>query len=145
MYKRVLLAYDGSQSGQKALLDCREIVQWSQAELHLIAVMPTTVTPVVADGWAYGAETEPADRAEYEAILAAGLRRLTEAGLSARGEVVAGSSVDEIVRCAQTVKADLIVVGHQHRISWAERWWRGSVSKALIEHAPCSVLVVITA
>ena len=51
MYKRVLLAYDGSQSGQKALLDCREIVQWSQAELHLIAVMPTTVTPVVADGW----------------------------------------------------------------------------------------------
>ena len=84
MYKRVLLAYDGSQSGQKALLDCREIVQWSQAELHLIAVMPTTVTPVVADGWAYGAETEPADRAEYEAILAAGLRRLTEAGLSAR-------------------------------------------------------------
>ncbi|MEP6791261.1 MAG: universal stress protein, partial [Ramlibacter sp.] len=24
------------------------------------------------------------------------------------------------------------------------RWWRGSISGALIEHAPCSVLVVIT-
>jgi nucleotide-binding universal stress UspA family protein len=39
--------------------------------------------------------------------------------------------------------ADLIVVGHKHLNSWAARWWRGSISGALIEHAPCSVLVVI--
>ena len=26
MYTKVLLAYDGSEAGQKALLDCREIV-----------------------------------------------------------------------------------------------------------------------
>ena len=25
MYKRILLAYDGSQTGQQALLDCRDI------------------------------------------------------------------------------------------------------------------------
>jgi SAM-dependent methyltransferase len=35
------------------------------------------------------------------------------------------------------------VVGHKHLDSWAARWWRGSISGALIEHAPCSVLVVI--
>ncbi len=29
MYKRILLAYDGSESGQKALLDCKDLVQWS--------------------------------------------------------------------------------------------------------------------
>jgi nucleotide-binding universal stress UspA family protein len=38
----------------------------------------------------------------------------------------------------------VIVVGHKHLDSWAARWWRGSLSKSLIEHAPCSVLVVIT-
>ena len=27
---------------------------------------------------------------------------------------------------------------------WAKRWWSGSVSKSLIEHSPCNVLVVIT-
>ena len=42
------------------------------------------------------------------------------------------------------IKADLIVVGHRHLDSWAARWWRGSISKTLIEHAPCSVLVAIT-
>ena len=40
--------------------------------------------------------------------------------------------------------ADLIVVGHKHLEGWAARWWRGATSPALIEHAHCSVLVVIT-
>ena len=40
MYKRVLLAYDGSESGQKALLNCRDIAQWSHSELFLVAIMP---------------------------------------------------------------------------------------------------------
>ena len=60
------------------------------------------------------------------------------------GVVVVGISVDEIVRVAQRTQANLIIVGHKHLESWAERWWRGSVSKSLIEFAPCSVLVVIT-
>lgn len=144
MYKRILLAYDGSAPGQRALLDCAEIGQWTRASLHLIAVMPTTVTPIVADGWAYGAETDPAERSQYQSVLDGGVARLREAGLSAEGEVVVGSSVDEIVRCAERISADLIVVGHRHLDSLAARWWRGSVSKSLIEHAPCSVLVVIT-
>lgn len=45
---------------------------------------------------------------------------------------------------ARQIEADLIVVGHKHRDGWAARWWSGSTSPALIEHAPCSVLVVIT-
>jgi nucleotide-binding universal stress UspA family protein len=35
-------------------------------------------------------------------------------------------------------------VGHKHLDGWAARWWRGSSSSALIEHAHCSVLVAIT-
>lgn len=144
MYKRVLLAYDGSESGQKALLDCGEIVQWSGAELFLIAVMPAPVTPISTEGWVFSPETDPAEKARYQTVLDSGLRRLSDAGLKAQGELVTGNSVDAIVRSAERLKTDLIVVGHKHNDSWAERWWRGSVSKALIEHAPCSVLVAIT-
>jgi nucleotide-binding universal stress UspA family protein len=72
------------------------------------------------------------------------LRRLGDSGHRVRGEVVMGDAVDEITRYAREVDADLIVVGHKHLDSWAARWWRGSVSKTLIEHAPCSVLVAIT-
>ena len=38
MYKKILLAYNGSIAGQKALLDTRELAAWSHSELHLVAV-----------------------------------------------------------------------------------------------------------
>jgi nucleotide-binding universal stress UspA family protein len=144
MYKTVVLAYDGSEAGQKALLDCREIVQWSQAELRLIAVMPRPVTSVAAECWVYTQEADVAQRELHQAVLDSGLQRLREAGLTAEGELVQGDSVEEIARCAARIGADLIVVGHKHLDRWTDRWWRGSVSKALIEQAPCSVLVAIT-
>ena len=88
---------------------------------------------------------EEREKKKYQGVLQDGLRRLSEAGwTTARGEVVTGEAVDEIKKYALQIRADLIVVGHKHLDSWAARWWRGSVSGALIEHAPCSVLCVIT-
>src|SRR5438270_7930052 len=50
MYKRILLAYDGSDAGQKALLDTKDIAHWSDAELFLIAVMPSAMSFVGLEG-----------------------------------------------------------------------------------------------
>lgn len=144
MYKRILLAYDGSTSGQKALLDCRDIAQWSGASLTLIAVMPLQRQVVAAEGVIYEKSVIEEDRDKYQGILNDGLRRLMESGYEAHGEVLYGETVDEIARYARQAEADLIVVGHKHLEGWAARWWRGSVSKSLIADAPCSVLVVIT-
>ncbi|NDP38506.1 MAG: universal stress protein [Rhodoferax sp.] len=144
MYKRILLAYDGSAPGQQALLDCHDIAQWSQSELTLIAVMPLTLTVIGPESGVYDESLQEGEKGRYQAILDAGVRKLADAGLAARGEVVVGDAVTEIARCARRIEADLIVVGHKHLDGWAARWWRGSVSKALIEHASCSVLVVIT-
>lgn len=144
MYKRILLAYDGSASGQQALLDCHEIAQWSHAELTLIAVIPFALTAFGAEGGVYDQRQEEAEKLKYQTVLDNGIRQLADAGLSAHGNVVTGDAVIEISRSARQIQADLIVVGHKHLDGWAARWWRGSVSKALIEHAPCSVLVVIT-
>jgi nucleotide-binding universal stress UspA family protein len=144
MYKRILLAYDGSDAGQKALLDCRELAQWAGAQLHLIAVMPSAMSFVGLEGGVYDVELEERERAKYQSILQDGLRRLEQAGFASNGEVVTGEAVDEITKAARKIGANLIVVGHKHLDSWAARWWRGSISGALIEHAPCSVLVVIT-
>lgn len=144
MYKKILLAYDGSDAGQKALLDCRELAQWSQSELHLVAVMPSAMSFVGLEGGVYDVELEEREKRKYRSVLDDGLRRLSDCGFHARGEVVTGEAVDEISKYARKIEANLIVVGHKHLDSWAARWWRGSISGALIEHAPCSVLVVIT-
>jgi nucleotide-binding universal stress UspA family protein len=144
MYKTIVLAYDGSEAGQRALLDCQEIGQWSQSQLHLVAVMPPPVALIAGEAWAYSPASDSEEKGRYQAVLDQGVSRLRACGLDVRGNVVTGISIDEIVRVAQDVNADLIVVGHKHLEGWAERWWRGSVSKSLIEVAPCSVLVVIT-
>jgi nucleotide-binding universal stress UspA family protein len=144
MYKRILLAYDGSEAGQKALLESRELAQWGQSELHLIAVMPPPAAFIGGEGGVYDLGLEEQERKEYQGVLEDGLRRLRDSGHSVKGDVVVGEAVVEIAEYAKKVNADLIVVGHKHLDSWAARWWRGSVSKALIEEASCNVLVVIT-
>jgi nucleotide-binding universal stress UspA family protein len=143
VYRKILLAYDGSEAGQQALLESQEIGQWSRAQMRLIAVMPSPAASLAVEAWAYAPVAEADDRARYQATLDAGVQRLREAGLDASGELAFGPAVDEVVRAAREFKADLMVLGHQHRDSWAERWWRGSLSKNLVEHAPCSVLVVV--
>lgn len=144
MYKNIVLAYDGSESGQKALLDCQDLAQWSHATLSLVAVMTSTASFVALEGAIYDPEVEAREVAKFQAVLADGLSRLAQAGYTASGELLTGDSVEEITKYARKVGADLIVVGHKHLDSWAARWWRGSISGALIEHAPCSVLCVIT-
>lgn len=144
MYKRILLAYDGSESGQKALLECKDLVQWTGATLALVAVMPHHIDFIGAEGGFYDPKISDREKQGYRAILDQGLQTLAEGGFKADGEVLVGDTVIEITTYARKIGADLIVVGHKHLDGWAARWWRGSNSASLIEYAHCSVLVAIT-
>lgn len=144
MYKRILLAYDGSESGQQALLDCQDLAQWAHSELTLVAVMPLNMEVMGMGVGVYDPQLMEREKQALQAVLDEGMHRLAAAGHSTNGEVLVGETVDEITKYARKISADLIVVGHKHLDSWAARWWRGSISKTLIEHSPCSVLVAIT-
>ena len=144
MYRKILLAYDGSETGQTALTESRVVADWGQAEIHLVAVMPPPAAFIGGEGGVYDVGLEEEERREFQSILDDGVRRLADAGRTARGELLVGEAVVEIADYARRIGADLIVVGHRHLEGWAKRWWRGSTAKALIEHAPCNVLVVIT-
>jgi len=144
MYRRILLAYDGSECGQKALLGGVDIAQWSNAQVALVAVMPNPAAFIAVDGGVYDAGRDEIERRKYNAILEDGLERLRQSGYTAEGVLLIGDSIHEITSYAKKIEADLIVVGHKHLDSLAARWWRGSTSASLIEHAHCNVLVVIT-
>jgi nucleotide-binding universal stress UspA family protein len=144
MYKKILLAYDGSETGQKALIESRTLADWGQAEVVLVAVMPPPAAFIGGEGGVYDVGLEEEERREFQGILDDGVRRLTESGHKVTGELLVGEAVVEIGECAKRIGADLIVVGHRHLEGWAKRWWRGSTAKALIEIAPCNVLVAIT-
>jgi len=145
MYKRIVMAYDGSESGQQTLLEGFDIAQWSHGDLFLVAVVPDLVAASFGiEGGLFHGLGEAQMGQEYRAILAQGIQQISARGMTATGEVLTGDSVEKITQFARRRDADLIVVGHKHREGWAARWWSGSTSPALIEHAHCSVLVVIT-
>jgi hypothetical protein len=96
MYKRILLACDGSAPGQQALLDCHEIAQWSHSDLTLIAVMQLPLASVRTEGLVYAGTVQKGEKARYQTILETGVRKLADAGLHVRGKVVVGDVVRKI-------------------------------------------------
>src|ERR1041384_920882 len=46
-YRKILLAYNGSQDGKRALLECADLASFLGAETHLLAVasMPPSLSP----------------------------------------------------------------------------------------------------
>jgi len=142
MYKTIVLAYDGSQAGQDAILECEELTQWSQAHLWVIAVQPDC-TASLGLGYAPSPQSDVQEHEAYEELLARGVQKLESDGYKASSKLLVGVAVHEISEFAKSVKANLIVVGHTQYDSWVARWWHNAISGALVEHAPCNVLCVV--
>lgn len=143
MYQKIVLAYDGSQAGQQALINSKEISQWEKSELHLLAVVPYDLVALGPESAYYSEEQQQHEEQKYKDVLQSGLAQLSANGVQAHAQLRKGDPVDQIIQYAELIQADLIILGHKHRSNWLERWWRGSISKALIELSPCSVLVTI--
>jgi nucleotide-binding universal stress UspA family protein len=144
MYKRILLAYDGSESGRQALFECSDVANLMKADIKLLAVTPSMPPVYVGEGF-IPTDTLDAEKERFREVLDDGIRQLETRGFVCQGQLSFGEPVDEIARIAKEWSADLIVLGHRRAGSWAERWWRGSVSKSLVEVAPCSVLMAVIA
>ena len=137
MYRRVLLAYDGSVEGRLALREGARLAQLCHAEVFLLAVVDLSTT--VATEFASVTLLE-SDRKHYEEILAEGARRLTALGLAPRTRLEVGSPSGQIGSVAREIDADLVVVGHRRQGALA-RWWFGSTGSFLIDNVNCSVLI----
>ena len=143
MYKQILLAYDGSSSGQQALVECRELAQWSGARLTLVAVVPNLIEAAALEPSFFELRMGEAETEQVRQRLDEGLARLKTLGFEAQGEVLQGEVIHQITDYAQRIEADLIVVGHRHEKSMLRRWWSGSTARSLVEESPCSVLIVV--
>ncbi len=142
MYNRILLAYDGSESGRRALLECGDVANMTQGKIKLLSVTPSMPPVYVGEGF-IPTDMIDSEKERFKRVLEEGLAYLKSRGFEAEGEVTFGEAVEEIVRVANEWAADLIIVGHRRSSTWTERWWRGGVSRSLVEVARCSLLIAI--
>ena len=143
MYKKIILAYDGSLEGQKALINCKEMASWTNAEIHLLSVVPDNFYSI-GEGSFIDVEAQKVDKENYQRQLDNGVELIKTEGFKCIGVLLVGNSVKEITRYAAKVSADLIVMGHKHQDSAFGRWWARSTSSNIVEEAPCNVLIVVT-
>jgi universal stress protein A len=140
--KRILIATNGSPGAREAVEYGLALARAHEAGVHLIQVVPPT-------DWTRldrGATVRPLPD-EMRVRRAVGLDDAAELaaayGVPVSFDLVAGIPSEEIVRRADTVDADLIVVGSRGRGPVASALL-GSVSRAVLNTADRPVLVVRT-
>ena len=141
MYKKVLLAYDGSIEGRRALREGAKLAQLCHAEVFLLAVVETASSVAALEGGVMISMDE--QFAAYQAILAEGVERLKAMGFSPTARLGIGEAGREIAKVAEDIGANLVVVGHRPDGPLA-RWWFSSVGTYLVKNLRCSVLIAQT-
>jgi len=137
MFKKILLAFDGSEPAKKAFDRCLEMSRSFGAQMHVVAVVRP---PEFAEEVETKALIETG-RNQYSAQLER-LKSLADAaGVHLTAQTRVGHPAEQIIAAAEEWQADLIVTGHRGR-GLFERWLLGSVSRLVIAYAHCAVLVI---
>jgi nucleotide-binding universal stress UspA family protein len=138
LYKRVLVAYDGSREGRTALSEGLLLARRFDAEIYVLAVVADTPGMRVAEG-AHAGVMAHHDEA-YRAILDEAVEGLGELGVPLKSKLVRGEPAQEIGAYARQIKADVVVVGHRKQ-SLLQRWWSGPSGAYLTDFIGCSLLI----
>ena len=139
MFRNILLCYDSSREGRRALIEGAELAERLHADTHLLAIAPTSDTSPA--GMPSDVLMQEQDRQMRE-VLAEGVDRLRARGLNATGLLVFGQPLDQIPVVARQLGVDLIVVGHRP-CGLLARWWSGPGNAQLLDRVSCSILVSI--
>jgi len=139
-FRVIVAGTDGSSLAEEAVAHAARIAAQDGAELHLVCAFPDH--SAIRERFRSSAQGEKVDlRAVAEDALARASSHVREQGVDAKTHLVEGDPADELVKHAQDVGADLLVVGSRG-LSRVERIAMGSVSHKVFHHAPCTVMVV---
>lgn len=137
MYRKIPVAYDGSEASKKAFEAACGLAAQHGAELYVVTVARP---PEVADD----VETEAviANSRQYHRRMLAELKApLASKKLKAHLELAVGHPAEQLIYEADKHGVDVIVVGDRGRSKF-RRLLPGSTSKQVAEHPGRSVLVV---
>ncbi|MFB3080593.1 MAG: universal stress protein [Nitrosomonadaceae bacterium] len=146
--KKIILATDFSNISKDASYYALLLAQTFKAELKALHVFDTSVWSVPARYYYYLAPAGPGFDAVvegFEEIRQRGkdsLKKLAESfDLEVETIFTEGDPGHEIVRVAEELNADPIVLGTQGYKRW-RRFTIGSVAEFVVRHAPCAVLTI---
>ncbi len=131
MYKHVVVGFDGSRASRLALERAVEFSKKFGSKIHVVTV--ASLAPITAG---FVPEILPGEiLSEARKLISYALEYLRDSGVKdAEGDVRVGSPVGEIVRFAEEVGADLIIIGRTGK-SLLDRMLIGSTSMGVVQRS----------
>lgn len=139
MFKKILIANDGSEGAKKALKVAINLAKQYNAELHSISVEEGVPHYAATIG-----EVEEYKKEANDFFLKINDEAAEEAkkeGIEFHIKVQAGHEVETIINYTKEGKFDLLVVGFMGHSKIFGRVW-GSTSQNITKLSPCTVIVV---
>jgi len=139
-YKNILVAYDFSDSGEKALQKANELAKHDHAKLHILHVVEYLPPVDTSFGAVSPFEVDLTDQVLESAKSRVAALAETLGVPEGQRWVELGSPKLEIIRVAEEIGVDLIVVGTHGRHGFG--LLLGSTASSVVSHALCDVLSV---
>jgi len=139
MFKKILVANDGSAGAKLALKVAIDLAKRYNAKLHSISVEEGVPHYAATIG-----EVEEYKREAngfFKKINDEAVEMAKKEGVELKIRVIAGHEVEAIVNYAKEGEFDLLVIGFMGHSKIFGRIW-GSTSQNLTKLAPCTVVVV---
>ena len=139
MFKKILIANDGSEGAKHALKVAIDLAKKYGTELHSISVEEGVPHYAATIG-----EVEEFRKEANEFFTKINDDALEEAkkeGIELHTKVQAGHEVETIVQYAKEGKFDLLIIGFMGHSKIFGRVW-GSTSQNITKLSPCTVIVV---
>jgi nucleotide-binding universal stress UspA family protein len=138
MFRRILIAHDGSDGAVRALDAAIELAATLHADLSMISVEEDLPKYAETIG---EFEDRAVEESYFQRVGAQARARAAMRGIELQHAIVAGHEVKAIVEYARENGFDLLVVGFTGHSRIYEHIW-GGTSQNLARMAPCAVLVV---
>ena len=143
MFKKILVAVDGSDPSVHALEVAATVAKQNKASLTIVTVVPPIPPMVEGDMPHYVPDFSKDLRDSYKNMLNNQVKKLKEKhpDLKVEAVVTEGNPARKIIKKAGEHMADMIVVGNRGT-SGVLSWMMGSVSRAVSDACTVPVLVV---
>ena len=139
MFRKILVANDGSDGAKKAVHVAIDLAKRYEAELHEISVEEHLPHYAATVGEVVEAKQEAAEY--FRQVIREAEQAAVAHGVRLTSHVVPGHEVETIVTFAKNYGVDLLVIGFMGHSKIFGRIW-GSTSQNLTKRSPCTVLVV---
>lgn len=144
--KKILVGYDDGTLAQKALATAVKIALDNKAELFIATAVELPVQIATYDIYMQGAVSMTEffynhANVYYQKVLEQAALQAKEKGLDVTIKLLDGSPGKALLKYAEEVGADLIVVGSNNKKP-LDRLFLGSVSNYVLHHAKGMILIV---